>query len=483
MYLGLDLGTSGLRALLVSEDGRVVGQAEATYAAAHPHPGWSEQDPGDWVTALGSVVAELRASHPAELAAVRGLATSGHMHGAVVLDGAGQVLRPAILWNDTRSHAEAGALDVQPAFREISGNIVFPGFTAPKLVWLAAHEPDLFARIATVMLPKDYLNYWLTGRLTSEMSDAAGTSWLDVGARAWSEQLVTASGLRMDQMPELLEGTDIVGPVLAERAEALGLPEGCAVVAGGADNAVAACGIGALGEGQGFVSLGTSGVLLAGKDGFAPKAESAVHSFCHAIPGAWYQMGVVLAATDSLNWLGRITSVSPAGLAGALGDDLQPPGPVRFLPYLSGERTPHNDSVLRGAFLNLDIGTDRTAMAKAVMEGVSFSLKDCLDALAQTGTRLDRVIGIGGGTQSRYWCRLLATTLGIPVDRPAAGEFGAALGAARLAICGVTGAAPDNIMTPPEIAETVEPETALIAAFAEAHGRYRRSYPAVKDLQ
>ncbi|MAC76923.1 MAG: xylulokinase [Rhodobacteraceae bacterium] len=483
MYLGLDLGTSGLRALLVTEEGVVIGQAEAVYDAAHPHPGWSEQDPADWVTALGKVVADLRAAHPVELAEVKGLATSGHMHGAVMLDGEGHVLRPAILWNDTRSHAEAAALDLQPAFREMSGNIVFPGFTAPKLVWTAAHEPGIFARIATVMLPKDYLNYWLTGRLTSEMSDAAGTAWLDVGARDWSDALVTASGLRMDQMPKLLEGTDVIGLVLPHRAEALGVPATCAVVAGGADNAVAACGIGALGEGQGFVSLGTSGVLLAGKEGFAPRPESAVHTFCHAIPGAWYQMGVVLAATDSLNWLGRITGVSPAALAGSLGDDLMGPGPVRFLPYLSGERTPHNDSILRGAFLNLDIGTDRAAMAKAVMEGVSFALKDCLDALAQTGTRLDRVTGIGGGTRSLYWCRLLATVLGIPVDRPVAGEFGAALGAARLAICGVTGAAPEDVMTPPQIAETVAPQTDLVAAFAEAHGHYRKSYPAVKDMQ
>ncbi|MEM8732401.1 MAG: xylulokinase [Pseudomonadota bacterium] len=483
MFIGLDLGTSGLRALLVSEDGRVIGQAEASYDVAHPHPGWSEQDPADWIRALATVVAALRAAHPTEMSAVRGLATSGHMHGAVALDADGGVLRPAILWNDTRSHVEAAELDGQADFRPVSGNIVFPGFTAPKLVWMARHEPALFARVAKVMLPKDYLNYWLTGRMTSDMSDASGTSWLDVGARAWSEDLVAASGLRLDQMPDLLEGSDIVGPVLSTRAEHLGLSSGCAVVAGGADNAVAACGIGALGEGQGFVSLGTSGVLLAGKDGFAPKPESAVHTFCHAVPGAWYQMGVVLAATDSLNWLGQITGAAPADLTGALGETLQRPGPVRFLPYLSGERTPHNDSALRGAFLNLDIASDRTALTKAVMEGVSFALRDSLDALSQTGTRLTRVIGIGGGTQSLYWCRLLASVLELPVDRPVAGEFGAALGAARLAICGVTGAAASSVMTQPEIAETIEPQPALYPAFAEAQARFRSSYPQIKEFQ
>ena len=483
MFIGLDLGTSGLRALLVCEDGTVMGQAEAAYPVAHPHSGWSEQDPADWITALGRVVAELRAAHPQAMGQVRGLATSGHMHGAVLLDADGAVLRPAVLWNDTRSHLEAAELDAMPAFRALSGNIVFPGFTAPKLVWVARHEPEVFARLATVMLPKDYLNFWLTGRRTSDMSDAAGSSWLDVGARAWAPELVEASGLRMEQMPELVEGSDVVEVIRPERAAELGLPEGCAVVAGGADNAVAACGIGALGEGQGFVSLGTSGVLLTGRDGFMPKAESAVHTFCHAIPGAWYQMGVVLAATDSLNWLSGITGAKPAELAGELGETLQAPGPVRFLPYLSGERTPHNDSVLRGAFANLDIASTRADLTKAVMEGVSFALTDCLDALRLTGARLDRVIGIGGGTQSPYWCKVLATALNLPVDRPAAGEFGAALGAARLAICGVTGAAPADVMTPPEIAETIAPEPSLAGAFAEAHARHRASYPLVKELQ
>lgn len=483
MYIGLDLGTSGLRGLLVDGDGVAQGSAEAHYDVSHPHSGWSEQDPADWIDALKSVIAALRADYPKQMAAVRGLAFSGHMHGATLIDADGNALRPVILWNDTRSHAEAAKLDATPGVRDLSGNIVFPGFTAPKLVWVAQNEPDVFARVHKVLLPKDFMTFWLTGEAMSEMSDSAGTSWLDVGERAWSEPLLDASGMRMDQMPGLCEGTGVIGPVAAHRAEELGLPKDCLVIAGGGDNAAAACGIGALTEGQGFVSLGTSGVLLAGKSGFAPKPESAVHTFCHAIPGAWYQMGVVLAATDSLNWLAGVAGRDPAQLAAELGDQVQPPGPVTFLPYLSGERTPHNDSALRGAFVNLDIATDRAALTKAVMEGVSFALGDCLAALGQTGTRLERVVGIGGGSQSRYWCQLLATVLNIPLDLPAKGEFGAALGAARLAICGVTGAEPASVMTPPEIAETIEPLAQLSDAFAEAHAHYRTCYPTIKALQ
>mgnify|MGYP000743002743 CR=1 FL=1 len=298
MFIGLDLGTSGVRALLVDASGAALASADAAVGVAHPHPGWSEQDPADWVAAARQALAELRAKAPEAVAALRGIGLSGQMHGATLLDAGGDVLRPCILWNDTRSHAQAARLDAIPAFREISGNIVFPGFTAPKLVWVAENEPDVFARVARVLLPKDYLSYWLTGRAVSEMSDSAGTSWMDVGARDWSAELLELSGMTRAQMPELIEGTGVVGALRGELAAELGLPEGVQVVAGGGDNAAAACGVGALGEGDGFVSLGTSGVLLAARDGFAPRADSAVHTFCHAVPGAWYQMGGILAATE-----------------------------------------------------------------------------------------------------------------------------------------------------------------------------------------
>lgn len=481
MYLGLDLGTSGLRALLVDAQGEAVGDAGAGYGVAHPAPGWSEQDPSDWVAAVRSTLAELRREHPTEMAQLRGIGISGHMHGATLLEASGDVLRPCILWNDTRAHAEAALLDAAPRVREVSGNIVFPGFTAPKLAWVKRHEPEVFARVAKVLLPKDYLVWWLTGRAVSEMSDAAGTAWLDTGAREWSDDLLEISGMRRDQMPDLIEGTDLAGTVTEARAAELGLPPGVQVVGGGGDNAAAACGVGALRQGQGFVSLGTSGVLLAARDVFAPMPETAVHTFCHAVPGTWYQMGVILAATDSLNWLARILQAEAADLAAGLGRSITAPGRLLFLPYLSGERTPHNDAAVRGAFLNLDIGTGRDDMVRAVMEGVAFALRDSLEALNATGAALERVLAIGGGSRSAYWVELLATVLGLPVDLPEKGEFGAALGAARLAICGVTGADPQAVMAAPRIARTIEPRADLAAAFAAAYGRYRAAYPALSS--
>ncbi|APX10346.1 xylulokinase [Tateyamaria omphalii] len=481
MYLGLDLGTSGVKALLVDDDGYAVGSADATYDVSHPAPGWSEQDPGDWVRGVGAALAALRNAHPQAYGAIRALSFSGHMHGAVMVDAAGSVLRPCILWNDTRSHIEAAAMDADPVARVVSGNVVFPGFTAPKLAWVAQNEPDIFARVARVMLPKDYLLWWLTGRYATEMSDAAGTAWLDVGARAWSDDLLALGGMSRDQMPDLLEGTDVVGEVQTARAD-LALPPTCKVVAGGADNAVAACGVGALGDGDGFVSLGTSGVVLAGRDRYAPDADTAVHTFCHAVPGRWYQMGVVLAATDSLNWLSRITGQSAADLSAALGDTLTPPGPVRFYPYLSGERTPHNDAQVRGGFTHLDIASGPQDLTRAVMTGVSFALRDSFEALKATGANLPSALAIGGGSRSDHWTRMLATTLNIPLERPDEGAFGAALGAARIAMCGDTGADPASVMTKPPIADVIHPDAALVSAYDDAYSAFAGAYPKLKAM-
>lgn len=483
MFIGLDLGTSGLRALLVDAAGRTIGDANANYSVSHPHSGWSEQDPVDWTDSCIAVMAALKASYPSDFAKVQGIGMSGHMHGATTLDAEGLVLRPCILWNDTRSHSQAARLDSNPVFRKVTGNIVFPGFTAPKLVWMAQHEPALFARIDKVLLPKDYMNFWLTGVAASDMSDSAGTAWLDVGARDWSDTLLDATGMRRDQMPMLYEGTEIIGTVKPDIAALLGLPEDVQVVAGGGDNAVAACGVGAMEDGDGFVSLGTSGVVLTARDGFAPMAETAVHSFCHAVPAQWYQMGVVLAATDSMNWLSGITGVTPSELTQALGTTPEPPNDLLFLPYLSGERTPHNDSAVRGGFLGLDIAHTRNDMTRAVMEGVCYALRDSLEALRATGAAPKRLLAIGGGTQSDHWVAMLASILDLPLDVPAQGEFGAALGAARLAICGVTGADPATIMTKPVLAQTVHPDPSLVEPYAQGYARYCKGYSAMKALQ
>jgi xylulokinase len=481
-FLGIDLGTSGLRALLVDENGAPLGATERHYTAQHPKSGWSEQDPADWIAALEGAVEDLRAKHP-EFAALKGIGVAGHMHGATLLDAEDKVIRPCILWNDTRSHVEAARLDATDRVRELSGNIVFPGFTAPKLEWVRAHEPDNFARVARVLLPAAYLNHYLTGDYVADMSDSAGTSWFDVGRREWSDYLLDQGHMRRDQMPRLVEGSDRAGVLRGDLARKWGLKAEVAVAGGAGDNAAAACGIGTLDEGQGFVSLGTSGVILAARQGYAPAPATAVHTFCHAVPGRWYQMGVMLSATDSLNWLSTIVGEKPAALTAALGDDLLAPGTVRFLPYLSGERTPHNDAAIRGSFTGLGTDTRREDLTRAVLEGVAFGLRDSFEALKATGAHFDSLIAIGGGTASRYWLRLIATVLGVPLRLPAGGEFGAALGAARLGLCAGTGADPLAVMQAPDLGPTIAPEATLVPAFDAAFAKFRAAYPALRATQ
>ena len=482
MYLGLDLGTSGVKALLIDGNQVVIGSGHGALDVSRPHPGWSEQDPADWIRATREAVAALKARFPDELKAVKGIGLSGHMHGATLVDARDQVLRPCILWNDTRSHAEAAALDADPQFRALTGNIVFPGFTAPKLVWVAKNEPGIFAKVAKVLLPKDYLRLWLTSEHISEMSDSAGTSWLDTGRRRWSSSLLEATGLTESQMPSLVEGTQAAGGLRGELASEWGMEVGTVVAGGAGDNAASACGMGTVAPGQAFVSLGTSGVLFVANGSYLPKPESAVHAFCHALPNTWHQMGVILSATDALNWHSHVTGKSAGDLTGELGETLKAPGSVTFLPYLSGERTPHNDAKIRGAFIGLGHESDRAVLTQAVLEGVTFAIRDNLEALKSAGTSVSRVTAIGGGSRSRYWLASIATALGVPVDIPADGDFGAAFGAARLGLVAATGVDPLSVFTPPETAETIEPVSGLKDAYEEAYGRYRALYPAIRGL-
>ncbi|MFD1341587.1 xylulokinase [Litorisediminicola beolgyonensis] len=469
-WLGLDLGTSGLKGLLIGEDQEVLAEASAPLTVQRPGENMSEQAPSDWIAAAESVMSALAATR--SLDDVRGIGLSGHMHGATLLDAADEVLRPCILWNDTRSHLEAAEMDADPEWRAVSGNIVFPGFTAPKLAWVARHEPQLFERVDCVLLPKDYLRLWLTGDRVAEMSDAAGTGWLDTGARDWSDALLAKTGLSRAAMPRLVEGSDVSGILRPALAQRWGLPEGVPVAGGGGDNAASAIGMGVIKAGQAFVSLGTSGVLFAASDGYRPAPETAVHSFCHALPDTWHQMGVILAATDALNWFARLVGSDAAALTGALGD-LKAPGKTVFLPYLGGERTPHNSASLRGVFAGLEHATDTEAATRAVLEGVAFALCDCQAALAATGTEITRATAVGGGTRSDYWLSLIATAMGVPLDLPVAGDFGAALGAARLGAIAATGDA--SLAAPPPVARSIDPDPNLGAAFAEGHARYRET--------
>ena len=470
MFLGIDLGTSGVKALLIDDRQRALASVTEPLSISRPKDGWSEQAPADWVAATDRAVSRLAAGH--DLGRVAGIGLSGQMHGAVALDAAGEVIRPAILWNDSRAAAEAQALDADPRFRAISGNIVFAGFTAPKLMWMARHEPDAFARVARVLLPKDYLRLWMTGDALAELSDAAGTSWLDVAARDWSDALLAASGMRRDQMAPVIEGSASAGRLRDTLAGRWGMGPGVVVAGGAGDNAATAIGAGTVAGGQGFVSLGTSGVIFAATDRFLPRPDSAVHAFCHALPDRWHQMGVILSASAALEWLAGITGTPAAALTADLGP-VTAPGEALFLPYLSGERTPLNDPSVRAGFSGLSARTDRAALTKAVLEGVSFALADALNALRASGSAPQALLALGGGARSDYWLAVLANALDLPILRPAGGDYGAAFGAARLGLIAATGADPAEICTAPPIAAEIAPDPALRDAFAAALVRFR----------
>ncbi|MBO1075192.1 xylulokinase [Roseomonas marmotae] len=483
MHLGLDLGTSGVKAVLTGAAGEVLAQATAPLAVSRPRPLWSEQDPAEWWRATEAALAALRRTH--DLSGVRALGIAGQMHGAVLLDAADAVLRAAILWNDGRCGTECRELEAaEPRAAAITGNLVMPGFTAPKLLWVRRHEPEIFARTRRVLLPKDWLRLRLTGEAISEMSDAAGTLWLDVAARRWSPEMLAATGLSESQMPALVEGSAPAGRLRPEAAAALGLPPGIPLAGGAGDNAGGAVGIGCTEPGDAFLSLGTSGVIFVSDPGFLPDPGRAVHAFCHALPGRWHRMSVILSAAASLSWITRVTGaadeaallaeVERAGLAAAHG-------PV-FLPYLSGERTPHNDPHASGQFFGLTAGTERADLARAVLEGVAFAMADGLEALEARGARIPALAAIGGGARSRAWLRILAATLDRPVLTVTGAETGPALGAARLAriACGDGGIA--EVCAKPAIAAVIEPEGDLAAGLAPRRATYRRLYPALRDL-
>jgi xylulokinase len=484
-YLGIDIGTSGVKALLMDRAGKALGEATAkAVEPVRPHPGWSEQNPADWWDAVVSAMDSLSKSHPSEMAAVRGIGLSGHMHGATLLGKDDDVLRPCILWNDGRSAAECAEMEAAlPSLRDLAGNIAMPGFTAPKIAWVRKHEPEIFSRIAKVLLPKAYVRLLLTGEHVEEMSDAAGTLWLDVAKRDWSDELLAVTGLNRSHMPRLVEGSAPSGTLKPELASRWGMGPNVVVAGGAGDNAAAACGIGAVQPGEGFVSLGTSGVLFVSNDRFRPNTDGAVHAFCHAIPGTWHQMGVILSATDSLNWLSHVTGRSQPELSGAAEANFKGPGEEIFLPYLSGERTPHNNAGARGSFVGLSHLSDQARLAQAVMEGVTFAFRDSQRVLAAAGTSFGRLLAVGGGSKSQLWLKMIATNLDTEIALPEDGDFGGALGAARLGLCAAEGEDPAQVMTMPAIKQIITPDASLRDAYTAQYARYRALYPAIEEAR
>lgn len=484
MYLGIDLGTSEVKVLLLAPDGRVIGTAGSPFVVSRPHARWAEQNPADWWDGTRRALAALREKHPAEFGAVRGIGLSGQMHGAVLLDKHDNVLRPAILWNDMRAVDECAELTARaPQLHRIAGNLAMPGFTAPKLLWVARHEPQIFRDTACVLLPKDYLRLCLTGGKVSDPSDAAGTLWLDVAKRDWSDALLDACNMTRAQMPALAEGSAPSGTLLPAIAREFGLRENVIVAAGGGDNATSAIGIGATQPGDGFVSLGTSGVLCVVGDRFRPNPASAVHAFCHAIPDRWHQMSVVLSAASCLRWVCKLTSTDEPALlaeveklpAAALAD-----APL-FLPYLSGERTPHNDPYAQGVFFGMTHATDRALLGYAVLEGVTLALTDGLDALTAAGTEVGALSMLGGGARSAYWAQLVADAFDTPTRQHGGGETGAALGAARLGWL-AAGGNPREVLTKPPVVAEYAPNAARHAALRERLESYRALYRHVRPL-
>jgi xylulokinase len=479
VYLGIDIGTSGVKAVVLDDRGALVAQGLAALTVQRPEPLWSEQDPDAWWAATNAAV---MAIDPAVRRAVSAVGLAGQMHGATLLGADDQPLRPAILWNDGRSSAQCAQLEAtEPKLRSITGNIAMPGFTAPKLLWVREHEPEVFAKIASVLLPKDYVRLCMTGEKATDLSDAAGTLWLDCKKRNWSDSVLAASGLTQKHMPRVVEGTAVTGSLRAEVAEKWGM-ERVSVAAGGSDNAAGAAGAGAVRDGDALLSLGTSGVIFVATKDFRPNPARAVHAFCHCLPDMWHQMSVHLSAASCIDWVARLTRAAGAAELFAQAETAGPAcGPEIFLPYLSGERTPHNDPAVRAGFLGLNNDTTPERLAQAVLEGVAFALADGLTVLREAGTRVTELTVIGGGARSRYWGETIAATLDTELVYRSGGEVGPARGAALLAQLATAGGDPASVCAPSSITHRIFPDRELADRLAPKLAVFREAYPRISD--
>jgi xylulokinase len=484
MYLGIDLGTSGVKVIMLDDKDVIVAQASSPLTVSRPAPLWSEQNPSDWWQATQLAIAELKQENAESLAQVKAIGLSGQMHGATLLDNKNQVIRPAILWNDGRCEAQCKEIESsEPNSRAITGNIAMPGFTAPKLVWLKKHELDNFNKVAKVLLPKDYLRFLMTGNFASDMSDSTGTLWLDVEKRQWSEKMLTATDLTLEQMPVLYEGTEITGHLSDEVATLWGMNK-VPVIAGGGDNAAGAAGIGVINPNEAFLSLGTSGVYFVANASYKPNPDSAVHTFCHCVPNTWHQMAVVLSAASCLTWVTKLTDFNDEKslLDEVEKIDFTTPSSVMFLPYLSGERTPHNNPNAQGVFFGLDHNTGPAELGRAVLEGIAFAFADGQQALVVAGTKIDQVSVIGGGSRSKLWGKILASVLNKPLTYRKGGEVGPALGAARLAKIGVNELNVSDVCIASEVDHVIEPQQQMKNYYPAQHLKYQQLYQCLKAL-
>jgi len=482
MYLGIDLGTSGVKVVILNNNDEIEIQSSAPLVVSRPHELWSEQAPADWWTATNQAMIELKNTHPEIMSLVEGISIAGQMHGATLLDINNNIIRPAILWNDGRSELECKEIEQQLSdSQQITGNIAMPGFTAPKIAWMKKNEPENFKKIAKVLLPKDYLRFLMTGDFASDMSDSAGTLWLNVAKRQWSNKMLEATGLNESHMPKLFEGTEITGYLSEEVANSWGMT--CVPVAAGAgDNAGGAVGISVINPGDAFLSLGTSGVYFVATEAYQPNPEGAVHTFCHCIPNTWHQMSVILSAASCLTWVTELTGFTDEKslLDQIAKEDFTKPCDVTFLPYLSGERTPHNNPSAKGVFFGLSHSTNSATLGRAVLEGVAFAFADGQQVLLDAGTKIDQVSVIGGGSRSQLWGKILASVLNRPLTFREGGEVGPAYGAARLAKIAVTGETPNDICKPGKITNTINSDPAMADYYHTQYQTYKKLYQSLK---
>ena len=480
--LGLDIGTSAIKAVLVDMDQRVVASATRPITTSRPHPGWSEQNPIEWIEAMRSALADLRTNARDHFGQVHAMGLSGQMHGAVTLDNNFRPLRPAILWNDGRAEAEcAEMLALMPTMPQVAGVPPMPGFTAPKLRWLARHEPETYTAIRTVLCPKDFLRLFLTGDLVTDMSDAAGTLWLDQARRDWSDDVLATSGLTRAQMPRLTEGTSAAGVVLPDLCAEFGWEPGVVVAGGAGDAAAGAVGLGAIDDADAFLSLGTSCQVFVTTASYRPRPESLVHSFAHCLPDRWFQMAAMLNGASCLAWTASV--LGRADIEGLLRETeavTHGPSDLMFLPYLSGERTPHNDASARGVFFGLSASTSAADMTRAVLEGVAYSIREARDVLAAASTPLNSLGVVGGGTKSDLWMRIISDVTGLTLSRLDGTELGPAFGAARLARMALTGETPATVCSKPWVLDKFAPSDRTTKAYTAGYARYRELYVALK---
>ena len=483
LYIGVDLGTSAVKLLLMDEKGAIHKVVSKEYPLFFPQPGWSEQRPEDWFSQTMEGLKELVAD--CDRSQVEGISFGGQMHGLVILDEKDEVIRPAILWNDGRTGEETDYLNQvigKEKLSEYTGNIAFAGFTAPKLLWVKKHEPEHFAAIAKIMLPKDYLAYRLSGVHCTDVSDASGMLLFDVKNRCWSRQMCEICGVRMEQLAKVYESYEVVGTLLPRIAEELGLPEGVKVIAGAGDNAAAAVGTGTVGDGKCNISLGTSGTIFISSERFCVDEHNALHAFAHS-DGSWHLMGCMLSAASCNKWwmddiLGTSDYGKEQAAIGSLGENR-----VFFLPYLMGERSPHNNPNARGTFIGMTMDTTRADMTQAVLEGVAFALRDSFEVAKSLGLKIEKTRICGGSAKSPLWRKIMANVLGIPVERIES-EEGPGLGGAILAAvgCGAFESVEDAAQKLVKTAGTEEPDPVLVEKYEARYQQFRQIYPACRQL-